>query len=77
MDFHLISRKRFMPSPAEGACVNAVTYYTEREGLRLMGLHSIETRSDTLDVAWVRFSDDNGRAWSEPSGVAAESGQAH
>ena len=67
MNFRLISRECFIPSPAKGAWANATTYYTERAGLRLMCLHAIETRSDTLDMAYLRFSDDNGRTWSGPS----------
>jgi len=57
------SRAVFVPSPAKGVAVNASSYYTTRTGGALMSIHKIISRSDTVDIAFVRLSDDNGRTW--------------
>jgi len=56
----------FIPSPSKGAHVSGTTYYTKRKGYDLMSIHSIETRSDTVDISYIRHSNDNGKSWSEP-----------
>ena len=63
---NVVSREVFMPSPAPGAGVHAQTYYLARQGGAMMSLHTIETRSDTLEVAYRRYSEDHGRTWSAP-----------
>ena len=57
-------RQAFVPSPAPGTGVMGGSYYTEKEGGRLVSIHSYTSRSDTVDAAFVRTSQDNGRTWS-------------
>ncbi len=59
----VIDRVIFMPSPRKGVATHASSYYTAREGGSLMSIHGYESRSDTTDVAFIRFSGDNGRTW--------------
>lgn len=61
----VVGREVFVPSPGPGTGVMGGSYYTEREGGRVVSVHSLTTRSDTVDAAFVRTSDDNGRTWSE------------
>ena len=67
MSIKLVSREVFMPSPQKGTAVHATTYYTRRDTLDLVCMHGYETRSDTCDVSFIRFSTDNGRTWGEPT----------
>ncbi len=55
----------FVKSPAKGAAVSASSYYTTLRGGRLVSIHGLTTRSDTVDIAYIRYSEDNGRTWSE------------
>ena len=41
------------------------SYYTTADGLELVSVHSHTSRSDTVEVAYVRRSEDNGRSWGE------------
>lgn len=66
-----VSSRCFVPSPRPGAGVIAASYYTGREGLDLVSIHSISSRSDTVDISYQRRSDDNGRTWSETREIAA------
>ena len=54
----------FVASPGPGVGAHGASYYTERTGGRLIGVHGYQSRSDTVDVAFVRASEDNGRTWS-------------
>ncbi len=56
----------FVPSPQPGVAVVGSSYYTRPQGEDLISVHWLITRSDTADVAYVRYSQDNGRTWSEP-----------
>ncbi|MDB6170242.1 MAG: hypothetical protein JWM88_3106 [Verrucomicrobia bacterium] len=59
-----IRRELFLAAKAnESVC--ALTYYTRPAGADLMSLHSIFKRSDTIEVAYARYSSDNGRTWQE------------
>ncbi len=58
-----IHREVFLPAPREGASVLASTFYTQRMGLDLVSIHTVMSRSDTSDVAYFRYSQDNGRTW--------------
>ena len=41
----------------------AATYYTRPTGTELISIHQLMSRSDTVDVAFTRYSGDNGRTW--------------
>jgi hypothetical protein len=45
----------------------ARAWYTRARGLALMSIEERWSRSDTVDLAYVRRSSDNGRTWSPPS----------
>ena len=51
-------RQVFVPSPGEGTGVMGGIYYTERTGQRLVSIHSLTSRSDTVDAAFVLRKDD-------------------
>ena len=57
-------REVFVPSPGPGVGVLGGSYYTEEIGGRLISIHSLTSRSDTVDAAFLRVSEDNGRTWS-------------
>ncbi|MEZ5278209.1 MAG: sialidase family protein [Opitutaceae bacterium] len=61
----------FVPSPEEGTCVMGGSYYTRATGTDLMSVHTLSSRSDILSHEYYRFSNDNGRTWSEPTLVPA------
>ena len=63
MTTEVLSRDTFVPSPGHGQGVMGGSFYTQRDGLRLMSVHVITQRSDTVEVATIRYSDDNGRTW--------------
>lgn len=64
-----VRRELFLKSPRAGVTMLATSFYTRREGGDLMSRHSYLTQSDTANHAFVRFSPDNGRTWSEPEEV--------
>jgi hypothetical protein len=66
MRARLLARKVFMPSPRKGVAVCGAAYYTRPSGGDLIGYHVYATRSDTVDVQYLRYSADNGRTWSAP-----------
>ena len=65
MRAEVLSCQTLVVSPGPGVGVLGSSYYTEREGGRLARIHSYTSRSDTVDAAFVCFSDDNGRSWGE------------
>ncbi len=65
-------RTRFFATPKEGVRVNARAYYTRSTGNSLKSFHDFQSRSDTADVAFQRFSQDNGRNWSDPVTVVTQ-----
>ena len=65
MSAHVTARDTFVPTPGPGVGVMGGSYYTESTGDRLMSVHSLTSRSDTVDAAFVRFSGDGGRTWGE------------
>ena len=58
-----IRREVFLRPPRPGTAVIASTCYTRRQGLDVISVHEIFSRSDTTDVAYLRYSKDNGRTW--------------
>ena len=67
-----IRREIFLPSPKPGTAVLANTYYTRASGLELISMHQLMSRSDTTDVAFFRYSKDNGRSWTAGEEVRTE-----
>lgn len=57
-------REVFLPSPKPGVAVLAATYATRPAGDDLISVHQLMSRSDTVDVAFLRHSADGGRTWS-------------
>ena len=45
--------------------MEAMSFYTRPTGVDLLSTHSIMKRSDTEEIAYFRFSNDNGRTWQE------------
>ncbi len=58
-----IRREVFLKSPKKGVAVMAYAYYSRASGVELTSVESRWTRSDTVDVAYVRQSKDNGKTW--------------
>ena len=69
-ELELQGRTKYIATPGEGVRVNARSYYTRSRGHELKGFHNFQSRSDTADVAFKRFSRDNGQTWSEPVAVS-------
>ncbi len=61
----LLSTDVFISSPKQGTAVFGASYYTKLEGSDLMSVHRYTSRSDTVDVAFVRLSPDNGESWGD------------
>jgi len=60
-----IHREVFLAAPKPGVAVLAATYATRPSGGELLSLHQLMSRSDTVDIAFMRRSDDGGRTWSD------------
>ena len=58
------SREIFLAAPKPGVAVLAATYATRPAGGELLSLHQLMSRSDTVDLAFMRHSADGGRTWS-------------
>src|SRR6266571_1125091 len=61
-----IRREVFRASPAKGIAVMASAYYTRPRGGEMLSIEQRWSRSDTVDVAYCRFSRDYGKTWSPP-----------
>jgi hypothetical protein len=61
-----IERQVFIASPGKGTAIMAFAYYTQRTGGAMMSLEQRWSRSDTVDVAFLRYSKDFGKTWSNP-----------
>ena len=59
-----VRREVFLPSPKPGVAVLAATYATRPAGDDLISIHQLMSRSDTVDIAFLRHSADGGRTWS-------------
>jgi len=62
-----IAREVFLRSPAQGVAVMAYAFYTRPHGGDMISIEQRWTRSDTVDVAYIRRSRDHGRAWTAPA----------
>lgn len=61
-----IRREVFIRSPQPGIAVMAYAFYTGARGGAMTSIEERWSRSDTVDVAYVRNSRDHGRMWTEP-----------
>lgn len=61
-----IKRELFLASPKKGTAAMAYAFYTELRGGRMMSIEQRISRSDTIDVAYIRHSEDYGATWSAP-----------
>ena len=61
-----ITREVFLASPRKGVAVMASAWYTHKTGGAMVSLEQRWSRSDTVDMAYYRRSDDHGRTWSAP-----------
>lgn len=62
-----VSREVFLKSPVEGTAVMAAAWYTRAKGGSMLSVETRYSRSDTVDVAYYRTSQDHGRTWSGPT----------
>lgn len=58
-----LSREVFIPSPGPGIAAHAASYDLDGAG-RLLSIHGLMSRSDTVDAGFLRWSADNGATWS-------------
>jgi hypothetical protein len=61
-----VTREVFLRSPGKGTAVMADAYYTEASGGAMVSIEHRYSRSDTVDVAYYRYSKDYGRTWGPP-----------
>ena len=61
-----VSKEVFLRSPRKGIAVMAYAYYASARGGEMMSIEQRWSRSDTIDVSYVRRSHDYGETWSEP-----------
>lgn len=66
--FRLVSKGVLLPG-RPGVRVVAQAFYVRSEGHEMISRHSEQTKSDKADIAYQRFSDNNGRTWSSPSSL--------
>lgn len=66
----LASTKVFLPCPRPGVRVNGSANYARAAGFDMICYSGEETRSDTSDVTYRRFSSDNGHTWSKPETIS-------
>ena len=61
-----VRREVFLRAPAAGTAVMAQAYYTRRSGGAMMSIEQRFSRSDTVDLAYYRYSKDYGASWTAP-----------
>src|SRR5438132_701192 len=61
-----VRREVFLHSPGPGTAVMCDAYYTKASGGSMMSIEHRFSRSDTVDVAYYRYSKDHGKTWSAP-----------
>jgi len=61
-----VRREVFRRAPKPGVAVMAFAWYTQAKGGAMMSIEQHWTRSDTIDIAYVSYSQDHGRTWSAP-----------
>src|SRR4051794_10873986 len=61
-----IRREIFRASPKQGIAVMAYAFYTSAHAGDMMSIEQHWTRSDTIDIAYIRRSHDHGVTWTNP-----------
>jgi hypothetical protein len=61
-----IRREVFLKAPGKGTAIMAYAYYTSLKGGGMLSIEQRWSRSDTIDVAYLRRSSDYGKTWSAP-----------
>ncbi|MEO8126855.1 MAG: hypothetical protein ABI822_07160, partial [Bryobacteraceae bacterium] len=61
-----VRREVFRTSPKAGVAVMAFAWYTSLRGGNMTSIEQHWTRSDTIDIAYLRRSRDHGTTWSAP-----------
>ena len=61
-----VGKQVFIATPKRGVNLKAWSYYTQPTGLELFCRYSHQVRSDSVEVAFEKYSPDNGRTWGEP-----------
>lgn len=61
-----VKRDVFQKAPGKGTAVMAFAYYTKAKGLDMLSVEQRWSRSDTIDVSYLRRSRDHGKTWSAP-----------
>ncbi len=56
-------RRELFIAAQPGESIQPCTFYTRPTGVDLMSTHEIFKRSDTVEVAHIRYSNDNGKTW--------------
>ncbi len=59
-----VEREVFLRSPGKGVAVMSMAYYTKKSGGEMTSIEERWSRSDTIDVAFIRRSSDYGKTWS-------------
>lgn len=62
-----VSREIFIHSPGKGTAVDACAFYTQATGGAMVSVEGRSSRSDTVDVVYLRHSTDYGHTWSQPT----------
>jgi hypothetical protein len=65
----LVGKRVFLKCPRPGVRVVAFADYARAAGPDMISYSSEQTRSDASDIAFLRFSADNGRTWSDPQAL--------
>ncbi len=65
----LVGRELFAESPGAGVAGLGYCWYVGREGVEMEAGFATQSRSDTNDRRWRRWSGDNGRTWGEPEEI--------
>ena len=64
-----ITREVFLRSPGKGSAVLGYAYYTSKRGGAMASIEQRWSRSDTIDVAYLRRSKDYGKTWDAPKTI--------
>jgi hypothetical protein len=64
-----VSRETFAKSPAKGVAGLGCCWYVRPDGVEMEAVYATQTRSDTSDRKWRKWSKDNGKTWGKPEEI--------